>query len=111
MAERQILGTGSRVKSFTHVFPSSNLDGYNIGPGDWQNVFTITGFRYRGSFPIHFAISEVKKIIRYIENLVISSREVRYIEVPLYYTIFLKIKEKRGKASKYRENIKEEKDS
>ena len=111
MAERQILGTGSRVKSFTHVFPSSNLDGYNIGPRDWQNVFTITGFRYRGSFPIHFAISEVKKIIRYMENLVISIREVRYIEIPLYYTIFLKIKEKRGKASKYRENIKEEKDS
>ena len=43
-------------------------------PRDWQNVIVRTGVRYVGLFPIHFAITGLKDIIRYTG--------ARYIGIP-----------------------------
>ena len=46
----------------------------------------ITGFRYiKVLFHIHCTITGSKKIVRYTEDFVIYTVEVRYIKGPLYY--------------------------
>ena len=45
---------------------------YNEVPSDWQNVFPVTRFRYIEVLSIYFSITEVKQIVRFTEDFVIS---------------------------------------
>ena len=59
--------------SFTkcHVLPTNTVEPqYNKGPRDWQNVFAITRFVISMIISIYFAITGVKKIVRYTKDFV-----------------------------------------
>ena len=43
---------------------------YNKGPRDWQNVLAITRFVISMIISIYFAITGVKKIVRYTKDFV-----------------------------------------
>ena len=55
---------------------------YNEVPGDWQNVFAITRFRYIEVLSTHFPITAIQKNRLLYRGLLYI--EVRCNEVPLY---------------------------
>ena len=60
------------TKCFWHLPYQEFKPRYSEGPRDWQNLFTVTKYRYVSRFfLIYFTITGLKKFVRYAKDFAI----------------------------------------